>query len=246
MKYSIILFLFIFNIHFSWANYGFKEEDHENNFLAGFNCKNCNISAKGKLNEQNKKVGVWKYTYDNGNLCAKGKFNNDKMIGTWKFYYYSSKKNYRIVEFDTINRTEDVKIYYQNGQLKEKKIIKLDKLNLPVKIGKYESYYDSGRIIAKGPYEYGKKHGIWQEGWSFTDRIIEREYNHDQPIGVIKRFDSKGNIFQIDSINGTVVKYFENGDIKSIKTRKSKEYREKKFYKNGDLKMIKYTNAEEK
>ena len=63
------------------------------------------------------KQGLWKKTYDNGNIRYKGNFIDDKADGIF-YYYYKSGELKLEKEFFHSGSAAATYVYYKNGNLK--------------------------------------------------------------------------------------------------------------------------------
>jgi antitoxin component YwqK of YwqJK toxin-antitoxin module len=88
-----------------------------------------NLTTRGYI-ENNKNVGTWKYFYENGDIESIGEFFNDKPNGKWTWYYENGVK-----------KSEGI---YVNG-LQEGKWTKYDESGNLSKI----IYYQKGEEVTK-------------------------------------------------------------------------------------------------
>ena len=70
-----------------------------------------------KVDVNDLKQGVWKKTFDNGNLRYKGQFKNNNPEGIF-MYYYNSGELQAEKEFIHSGEAAATHIYYKNGNLK--------------------------------------------------------------------------------------------------------------------------------
>ncbi len=186
------------------------------------------------------KQGIWRKYYRTDTLCSESRFLNDKPVG--------------------ISKT-----WYESGMLKA--VVQFGKNSLR---GEGISYFESGKIMAKGIYQGQQKDSIWiyyhekadtisaiekyksgiPEGtWKvfYEDGVLAHELNYKKgkKEGIVKQYNMDGTlIFEINYVNGVEnglsILYYTNGKL-----------REKGLYKNGerDGKWIIYnengTTAEE-
>jgi antitoxin component YwqK of YwqJK toxin-antitoxin module len=70
-----------------------------------------------KMDSDGKKQGVWKKTYENGNLRYEGYFQDDIAKGIF-YYYYSTGELKFEKEFFHNGKAAATYIFYRNGNLK--------------------------------------------------------------------------------------------------------------------------------
>jgi antitoxin component YwqK of YwqJK toxin-antitoxin module len=103
-----------------------------------------------------KKIGIWEYYYENGQLSSKFSFKDGKYDGIWESYHdngqLSSKGSFKDGEKE--GYWEE---YYDNGQSYSKGLYKDDK-----KDGIWEWYYKNGQLDMRGSFKDDKKDGIWE------------------------------------------------------------------------------------
>ena len=81
-------------------------------FSFSVNAQNLN-----QIDNNGQKQGLWKKSYENGNLRYKGQFNNDIPIGIF-YYYYKSGELQLEKEFFHNGSAAATYIFYKNGNLK--------------------------------------------------------------------------------------------------------------------------------
>lgn len=164
------------------------------------------------------KQGAWSKTYPNSRVYQyKGQFKNDKPIGTFSYYYPSSKVKAIIKHSETTNRAEA--FYYHetgillsygiyrdmkkdsiwlnfgpSGRLSNSETYKNDKLN-----GKKTIYYvpeiisDKSQIVsAVCYYTDDKLNGEWLEYFNDGMLKVKGAYSMDIKIGVWIRYHTSG------------------------------------------------------
>jgi len=94
--------------------------------------------SKGYYNADNKRMGLWEFYNDNGELYAKGEFINGERTGPWEIYYYNGKLSLK-GEYINNRRTGPWEYYHPNGKLYSKGEYINDQLS-----GPWEYYYDNG------------------------------------------------------------------------------------------------------
>ena len=109
---------------------------------------------------------------------------------------------------------EYVKVYHENGELKEQGWIKNDK-----KVGYWHQYHANGTLAAKGKYTEGHRSGYWFHFDASGAKSAEGRYQKNKKTGWWLFYDDKGNInhkcqLQKGIKNGYCLKY-RNNDLKS-------------------------------
>lgn len=120
----------------------------------------------------NKKTGVWKEYYPNGNLKNKITFENNRPNGYAIMYHDNGKvseeglwKNNRWVG--------DYKLYYENGQVAQE-----FKFNVSGKReGGQKYYYENGQTMIEGNWQGGKEAGVIKEYYQNGDLRSEKSFN---------------------------------------------------------------------
>ena len=77
----------------------------------------CSAQNINQIDSKGKKQGLWKKTYDNGNIRYKGNFIDDKADGIF-YYYYKSGELQLEKEFFHSGSAAATYVYYKNGNLK--------------------------------------------------------------------------------------------------------------------------------
>jgi len=97
--------------------------------------------SKGYLNAENKRIGLWTFYYENGELNSKGEYIDSIMVGPWEYYY-------------------------KNGVLSAKGEFMDNERN-----GLWEYYYNNGQLHSKGRYIDGIQSGLWEYYYSDGIRV---------------------------------------------------------------------------
>ena len=123
--------------------------------------------------KRGKKIGVWKYYYENKQLQSIGFFKNDFQDSTYTEWFSNGNIN-KTGNFKNDKEVGTWKYYYENGQLKEeasfddkgKKLITfIDKAGKQIITngnGFLINYFDNGAKRAEGNYENGYEKGEWK------------------------------------------------------------------------------------
>lgn len=120
----------------------------------------------------NKKTGIWKEYYPNGNVKNKITFENNRPNGYAIMYHDNGKiseeglwKNNRWVG--------DYKLYYENGQVAQE-----FKFNTSGKReGQQKYYFENGQTMIEGDWKEGKEAGIVKEYYQNGDIRSEKNFN---------------------------------------------------------------------
>ena len=130
-------------------------------FSISINAQNIN-----QLNSSGKKHGIWKKTYDNGNLRYSGEFSNDIPIGIF-YYYYKTGELQLEKEFFHKGTAAATYIFYKNGNLK-----------------------------ASGLYVNELKDSTWNYYNRDSVLILQEVYSKGILNGAVKTFYDEGSIYE--------------------------------------------------
>jgi len=147
---------------------------------------------------QGRKQGAWQKTYPKSRAFEyKGQFKDDKPVGTFTYYYPSTKVKAVIKHDEKTGRSSAV-MYHENGLVMAKGIFKNQE-----KDSVWEYYGPSGRLSTKETYSKGKLNGNQTVYYVFEDPADKR---------VIV---AKVTPYKMGVIHGDVIEYFDTGIIKS-------------------------------
>jgi antitoxin component YwqK of YwqJK toxin-antitoxin module len=90
--------------------------------------------------------GIVKGWYENGKIKDIGEWENNKLVGLWK-YYDSNGKLRKITSYDTNKNTEEVMRYNEHGELLNQKSIKNKQELKKYLVGTWISIEDSNHIV---------------------------------------------------------------------------------------------------
>ena len=159
----------------------------------------CCLSAQNVTDKKGMKQGVWKKTYENGNLMYEGTFKNDKPVGEFRRYYetgalkivqiYESGDRSKVTIYDTDGKTITVEgsykgkekdaewTYYVDG-----KVSLIEVYNNGKKNGVSKIYSKEGVLIEEIPYVNDKKEGVHrrylQDGTKYSEATFKNGVEH--------------------------------------------------------------------
>jgi antitoxin component YwqK of YwqJK toxin-antitoxin module len=151
-----------------------------------------------RVDANGKKQGPWEKTYPKSRAFEyKGQFKDDKPVGTFRYYYPSTKVKAVVVHDEKTGRSS-AKMYHENGILMAKGIYRNQE-----KDSVWDYYGPSGRQSLKETYVKGKLHGL-------TTVYYVPEDPNDKSQKVAKTSMYKNGV-----LDGDVIEYFETGIVKS-------------------------------
>lgn len=110
--------------------------------------------SQNKVDEQGRKQGAWVKTYPNSRaILYKGQFVDDEPVGTFT-YYYPSTKVQAVIKHDAETKTSKGYFYHENGNLMTYGTYKNQ-----LKDGVWYNYGPSGRISFTETYKNDQLHG---------------------------------------------------------------------------------------
>ncbi len=170
----------------------------KNNLIILFLCSSFGIF--GQINQtdaKGKKQGEWQKTYPNSKAVEyKGTFKDDKPVGTFYYFYVSTKTKAIIVHAEKTGKSS-AKMYHENGQLISQGIYINQK-----KDSIWSNYAPSGRISFKETYKNGKLNG--KKTIFYVPESIE---DKSQLVAVIENYVD-------DVLHGDYFEYFDDGSVK--------------------------------
>jgi antitoxin component YwqK of YwqJK toxin-antitoxin module len=150
------------------------------------------VDAKGK------KQGVWEKKYPNSNAYEyKGQFKDDKPIGTF-YYYYPSTKKKAIIQHDEKTGRAVAKLFHESG-VDLAYGIYINQLKDSV----WTYYGPSGKLSYKETYKAGKLNGK-----KTIFYVPEDPADKSQRVAMIQNYVN-------DVLEGEEIEYFEDGTVKS-------------------------------
>ena len=199
----------------------------------------------GTVDENDKKQGVWKYYYENGDVKSQGVMKDNLKTGEWIFYYEDGKIEQR-GKYNNDKPSGLWTWYYNNGnKWREENLIK------GVEEGSITEYNKEGIVILKGEYVDGERDGLWN--FHNGDNTEEGSYQDGLQNGIWKSWFFNGKLnYQVNYVQGVpdgkFKLYYENGTLREegIYSMGSKEKNWNKFDMQGTLYLtITYKNDKE-
>jgi len=139
-------------------------------------CYNIKSKVEEGIYHENKKIGIWKEYYCNGNTKCKTSFVNGRPDGP------ASK-------------------YFENGKLKEEGIWKINKW-----VGNYKLFYENGQARQEFNFnESGKRDGEQKYFFENGKIMIEGNWAGGQEAGTIKEYYESGEIKSEKTFNTGII-----------------------------------------
>ena len=119
----------------------------------------------GMIDEDNKKIGPWRWWYQNGEIEIKRNFMNDKLDGLSVKWYENGQKNwegtYKDGRLDGLSTS-----WYENGQKKTEGTFKDGRLD-----GLWTGWYDNGQKKYERTFKDGEK--VSSKEWNEDGSVKE-------------------------------------------------------------------------
>lgn len=170
-------------------------------------CFQTSYTQVNQKDSKGRKQGVWQKNYPKSNAFEyKGQFKDDKPVGTF-YYYYPSTKVKAIIKHDANSTRSACVMYQESGVILAQGIYRNQ-----LKDSVWMNYGPSGRLSYKETFKNGKLNGM------------KTIYYVPEEIADKRTLVARTEMYLNDVLNGEVIEYFESGVIKS----KSK-------YENGKI-----------
>lgn len=160
----------------------------------------CFSSFFAQINQtdsKGRKQGVWQKTYPNSIAFEyKGQFKDDKPVGTFTYFYPSTKVK-AVVKHDANSTRSSAYLYHENTLLMAFGIYRNQ-----LKDSVWTHFGPSGRISFKETYKNGKLNGM-----KVTYYVPEELSDKSQRV-------ARTEMYVNDVKEGEVKEYFENGTLK--------------------------------
>lgn len=166
---------------------------------------NTCYAATSKVEEgkyaDNKKAGIWKEFYCNGNMKNKITYTNGRPDG-YAIMYHESGKISEEGMWKISKWVGDYKLYYENGQVQQE-----FKFNATGKReGPQKYFYENGQVMIEGSWAAGKEAGTIKEYHENGDIKAEKKYDNGAvDIASIKTFEPKKPIVKVDKPDNSKV-----------------------------------------
>jgi uncharacterized protein len=204
-------------------------------------------SARGLLDENGLKTGIWQEFYPGGTLKSEGTYHQDFKQGTWRFFHASGK----IEQTGQYNNGKPVgtwRWYYENGNLlretsfingkEEGWSVELGETGDTLSLGEYQDderegswVFRQGYLTIKGAFIAGKPNGRWEQRYSGGNLSFEGEFTAGEGAGLHRAYFENGVIrwegrYRNGKRDGTWQSFSEDGSlIISIEYREGVEIR---------------------
>ena len=163
--------------------------------LSGFQ---LNAQGKNQVDAQGRKQGVWEKTYPKSLAYEyKGQFKDDKPVGTFTYFYPSTKLKAVIKHNEKTGRSETY-MYHESGVLMAYGIYRNQK-----KDSVWTQYGPGGKLSSRETYKNGILEG------KFTIYYIPED-----PDGKMQNIAKTGN-YKNGKLNGEIIEYFDYGTVKT-------------------------------
>lgn len=108
-----------------------------------------------KLDNKNRKQGVWKKKYPNGVVRYRGSFTDDKPVGAFRYYSEEGKLK-SVVSHAGDGVFSSIRMYDDQGRVQAQGFYSGQK-----KDSLWVMYDNTGRRVAEERYQNGNPHGTW-------------------------------------------------------------------------------------
>lgn len=141
------------------------------------------LTATKTFNEANHIVDV-KFFSSKGKIISEGQMNGKIYFGTWKYYQAKTDQIMTLEHYDDKGLLQNERlVYYEKGQLAEKRLYKDNVLN-----GISEWYSEKGILIREFSYVNGELHGLSKHYDHDGKLTVEGHYQHDRKHGMWKYY----------------------------------------------------------
>jgi antitoxin component YwqK of YwqJK toxin-antitoxin module len=201
-------------------------------FVSGIGFSQLTADTLNKTDKTGKKTGCWIKNYDNGKMRYQGRFENDKPIGEFKYFYEDGSlkaisifKDKGIRSF-TKTYSPDGKIMSEGFYLNEKKdsawkyyneyniLIKEEFYRNYQKHGEWKTYFAEGSLTDKITYKNGKRDGVWEQ--NYIGGSLKTQFVNDKLEGLYRVFTFEGKLrnqgkYKNNKKDGNWIWYDKNG-----------------------------------
>ncbi|MBL55840.1 MAG: hypothetical protein CMP61_01505 [Flavobacteriales bacterium] len=206
------------------------------------------ITAVGKLNDKDKRVGPWVYFYPSGDIAAKTNYNEEGLLQGENIWfardgYIKESADYEAGKitghafftrdngsplyegsFEENKAEGELTFYTNTGILSAKKGFKSNELE-----GEVKEYYTNGMLASKVMIKNGKNQGLQVVLYPTGDTISTKEFDKGKAVGKYESRHTNGKIasrgqYKSGKRIGKWVDYYYDGTVKY-----------KYQYKNGNF-----------
>ncbi len=141
------------------------------------------------------------FYYQNGFTASRGRYENQKKEGKWKFYS-SKKADYLLCEEDYFhNRKNGLSVKYYPDMTPSEKLNYINDL----KSGEWCQYFPNGQVCLKANYADGQLNGKFTLYYDNGKPEFAGQYNNDSRDGKWIRYNSDGSVKKtINYVNGQI------------------------------------------
>jgi len=196
---------------------------------------------------RNKPNGYAKFYYENGNLSEEGIWQGNKWVGEYKYYFKNGNPAYEWSYNEKGKRSGNQKYYHENGNLRIEGDWVEGKEN-----GVVKEYYDNGQLKCEKNYQNGKMDSTSVKSFKKDETIVQKtikKVQHTRKDTVkLKNFDGQGfhKLYTDDK------QIEREGEFKNSKLMNGKKYhytpdgklKKISVYKNGSLVDVIYKDEE--
>lgn len=196
------------------------------------------LNSVGRFNEEEKRVGEWKWYYDNGNVQELANYENGLLEGQYVGYYKNKTVNYQANY--VAGKLEGPYQYYNNrGAMTQNKNFKEGVLN-----GRYESFHKAGESSKKYDLNFskGEQDGVFTEKSIEGVEIFHVNKTNGKKQGIETNRYASGTLsstfcYVNGDAQGEAKIYYKNGKIKSegLAAEGSNTGEWKSYFSNGKL-----------
>ena len=173
---------------------------------------NGNIAAKGEFNDQEEKTGAWEYFHNTGAIKEQSTYANDKLTGKSTLFYDNGHLS-EVNQYIRGDRNGRSRYYNYNGTLEYEIYFKDNKLH-----GEWKSFFPGGQIQTEMQFENDEQIGEVKE--YFTNGRISRNSprKDGERDGMVKEWYSDGSIylempFVDGEQHGAFKKFYQSGQL---------------------------------
>lgn len=235
--------------------------DEDGNIISGEVYKMGVKTAEGVVDQSGDYQGEWELYYDNGELRAKGDYENSLRTGDWVFYHLNGKVESEGKYVEGLpqgqwkwfyeNGTSRRRDYYRRGK-EDGESIEMDPEGNIISQGEYiggykdgEWFYHVGDHTEKGAYVDGEKDGEWIHEYENGKLSFEGEFIRGLATGKHKWYYSNGQVKkQGKYTSGVRVGTWEKFDEDGLKVLEVK-YRQGREFKINGRKVVSSEDGEE-